>query len=69
MKSFFTLTFVLVIFIAVVGGGGLLWYLSYTTKFERKDVHTSALAPSKASPPPAAAPGTRPAGPSPAPPR
>lgn len=69
MKSFFTLTFVLVIFIAVVGGGGLLWYLSYTTKFERKDVHTSALQPSKASQPPATAPGPRPAAPAPTAPR
>lgn len=37
MKSCLGLIFVLLILIAVVGGGALLWYLSHTTEFSRSD--------------------------------
>jgi hypothetical protein len=40
------------VLIAVVGGGGLLFYLSYTTEFSRKDKGSA----------PATAPATLPAG-------
>ena len=35
MKSCLSLLFVLVIFIAIVGGAALLWHLSNTTEFSR----------------------------------
>jgi cytoskeletal protein RodZ len=60
MKSFFSLTFVHLVFIVLFGVGGLLWYLSYTTEFSRRDTHTSAL---PAVPTTPAAPTTAPAKP------
>ncbi|MCX6873381.1 MAG: hypothetical protein NTW21_06170 [Verrucomicrobia bacterium] len=60
MKSCFTLAFVLLVCLTVVGGGGLLWYLSHTTEFSRKDTHTSALPPSRPTPPPTPPPAVRP---------
>jgi len=35
MKSCLSLLFVMVIFIAIVGGAALLWHLSNTTEFSR----------------------------------
>ncbi len=37
MKSCLGLLFILAILLAVVGGGGLIWYLSNTAEFSRKD--------------------------------
>jgi hypothetical protein len=57
MKSCFSLTFVLLVFFTLFSVGGLLWYLSYTSEFSRKDTHTSALPPARpTTPAPAAAP-------------
>jgi flagellar basal body-associated protein FliL len=46
MKSFFGMLLVLLVLVAVVGGGALLWYLSDTTEFSRKDAPTAPAAPS-----------------------
>jgi hypothetical protein len=62
MKSFFSLSFILLVFLTIFGTGGLLWYLSYSTEFTRKDTHTSALPPARTTP----APNTPPAAPAPA---
>lgn len=37
MKSCLGLIFVLLILVAVVGSGALLWYLSHTAEFSRTD--------------------------------
>jgi hypothetical protein len=37
VKPFLTLTFVLLVLVAVIGGGGLIFFLSYTTELSRKD--------------------------------
>jgi len=46
MKSCLSLIFVLVIFVAIVGGTALLWYLSRTTEFSRVD-NPSVAAPAR----------------------
>lgn len=38
MKSFFGMLFTLIVLLAVLGGGALLWYLSYSTEVTRKPV-------------------------------
>jgi hypothetical protein len=63
MKSFLTLVFVVLVLITVVGGGGLLFYLSHTTEFSRKDKRSGITAV-----PAATTPATRPS-PAPAPTR
>lgn len=35
MKSFLGLLITLIIFTLVIGGGGLIWYLSYASEFSR----------------------------------
>lgn len=42
MKSLLGLIFVLLVFVTVVGGGALLWYLSKNTEFSRKDAPPAA---------------------------
>lgn len=37
MKSCLGLLITLLVFVIVIGGGGLIWYLSDTTEFTRKD--------------------------------
>lgn len=37
MKSFFGMLLVLIVLVAVIGGGALLWYLSDTAEYSRKD--------------------------------
>lgn len=44
MKSCFGLLFVLLVLIAVIGTGGLIWYLSATAEFSRKDAQTPPAA-------------------------
>jgi len=39
VKSFLSLGFVLLVFLTVVVAAGLLWYLSATSEFSRKDIH------------------------------
>lgn len=56
VKSFLSLTFVLLVFLVIVVGGGLLWYLSDTTEFSRKDTPPSR----PAAPAPAATPALPP---------
>lgn len=46
MKSCLGTLLIMLVFIAVVGTGALIWYLSYSAEFSRKD----------AAPPPKAAP-------------
>jgi flagellar basal body-associated protein FliL len=46
MKSFFGMLIVLIVLVAVVGGGALLWYLSDTAEFTRKDAPSAPSAPS-----------------------
>jgi len=36
MKSFLGVLFTLVVLVAVIGGGAVLWYLSSTAEFSRK---------------------------------
>jgi len=43
MKSCLGIIIAFVIFVAVIGGGALLWYLSDTTEFSRKQTPASAL--------------------------
>jgi hypothetical protein len=38
VKSCFSLIIVLLVFVLVVGGGGLIWHLSSNVEFSRKDV-------------------------------
>jgi hypothetical protein len=42
MKSCLGIIIAFVIFVAVIGGGALLWYLSDTTEFSRKPAPASA---------------------------
>jgi flagellar basal body-associated protein FliL len=54
MKSCLGILIVFLTFVAVVGGGALIWYLSSTAEFSRKEAST---APPKATPvPPRAVP-------------
>jgi len=57
MKSFFSLFFVFLVLLTVVLVGALLWYLSSTSEFSRKDPHPVASPPA----PPITAPVTPPA--------
>ena len=50
MKSCLGLLFALLIFVAVIGGGALVWYLSTTAEFSRTNAPTAA-APPRAIPP------------------
>ena len=51
MKSCLGLLLVLLSFVLVIGGGGLIWYLSETAEFSRKmPVNPTAAAPPKAIP-------------------
>lgn len=60
VKSCLSLLFVLLVLTVVVGTGGLLFYLSYTTEFSRKDkapqATTAPATPPRAIPAPAPAP-------------
>jgi flagellar basal body-associated protein FliL len=38
VRSCFGLIIVLLVFVLVVGGGGLIWHLSSNVEFSRKDV-------------------------------
>ncbi|MEI7911021.1 MAG: hypothetical protein WCK77_15400 [Verrucomicrobiota bacterium] len=44
MKSFLSLAFVVLVFLSVIVGAGLLWYLSSTSEFSRKDTHPAPSA-------------------------
>ncbi|MEI6604610.1 MAG: hypothetical protein WCP35_04825 [Verrucomicrobiota bacterium] len=48
MKSFFSLVFVVLVFLTVVVAAGLLWHLSATSEFTRKVPHPAS---NPASPP------------------
>jgi len=52
VKSFFSLAFVVLVFLTVVCGAALLWYLSATSEFTRKAPHPAAepATPPRASP-------------------
>ena len=50
MKSCLGLLIVLLVFVAVVGGGALIWYLSSTSEFSRKNAPVLNGAPPKAVP-------------------
>lgn len=50
MKSFFSLLFALFIFVSVIGVAGLLWYLSATSEFSRKEGPAAAAPPAGATP-------------------
>ncbi|MEI7928402.1 MAG: hypothetical protein WCH40_07615 [Verrucomicrobiales bacterium] len=52
MKSCLGLLLVLLVVVAVLGAGGLIWYLSSTAEFSRKDAASARL--------PAASPSTAP---------
>jgi hypothetical protein len=43
MKSCFGLLVVLLVFTLVIGGGGLIWYLSYSAEFSRNDAPPAAI--------------------------
>jgi hypothetical protein len=47
MKSCLGLLFTLIVLIAVIGGGALLWYLSDTTEFSRKPVSAAEAEPAR----------------------
>jgi hypothetical protein len=58
VKAFLTLSFVLLVLVAVVGGGGLVFYLSYSTELSRKDKPAASATITPMAPRPApAAPG------------
>jgi flagellar basal body-associated protein FliL len=42
VRSFFGMLLVLLVFVLVVGGGGLIWHLSSNVEFSRKDVPAAA---------------------------
>jgi len=42
MKSCFGLLVVLLVFTVVIGGGALIWYLSHSAEFSRKDTPVPA---------------------------
>jgi hypothetical protein len=50
MKSCLGLLFALLIFVAVIGGGALIWYLSDTAEFSRPAASTTTV-PGKNDPP------------------
>lgn len=43
MKSCLGILIVFITFVAVVGGAGLIWYLSSTAEFSRKDAPASEI--------------------------
>ncbi len=43
MKSCLGLLFVILVFTVVVGGGALIWYLSNSAEFSRKDAPPKAI--------------------------
>jgi flagellar basal body-associated protein FliL len=54
MKSCFGMLLVLLIVLAILGTGGLIWYLSSTATFTRKDAaapHSPVAAPTSVRPP------------------
>lgn len=59
MKSCLGILIVFFTFVAVVGGAGVIWYLSSTSEFSRKDAPASGGAPQAAVPIPQAAPKAR----------
>jgi flagellar basal body-associated protein FliL len=59
MKSCLGILIVFFTFVAIVGGAGLIWYLSSTAEFSRKDV-PAANAPTAAVPIPQATPKAQP---------
>ena len=56
MKSFISLGFVVAVFLTVVAGGGLLWYVSATSEFVRKAPHPAAEPAAQPGIPPASVP-------------
>lgn len=50
MKSCLGLLIVLLVFVAVVGGGVLIWHLSSTAEFTRKPLPAAQGAPPRAVP-------------------
>lgn len=62
MKSCLSLLFVVLMLVAVVGGGAFLTYLSFTTEFSRKGDSSAARPPAPAGSAVPAGPGA-PAGP------
>ena len=62
MKSCIGLLLVLLVMVAVLGTGGLIWYLSSNAEFTRKDAPSASTpAPAPAAPlPPAKPPAPRP---------
>jgi hypothetical protein len=47
MKSCLGLLFILLVFTLVVGGGGLIWYLSRSAEFSRKDAPAPRAVPAR----------------------
>jgi flagellar basal body-associated protein FliL len=47
MKSCFGLLLVLLVFTLVAGGGGLVWYLSHSAEFSRKDAPVPRAVPAR----------------------
>jgi len=47
MKSFLGMILTLLVFVAVVGGGALIWYLSQTAEFSRTDSKPAASSPAR----------------------
>lgn len=45
MKSCFGLLVVLLVFTLVIGGGGLIWYLSHSAEFSRNDAPAAQVVP------------------------
>lgn len=43
MKSFLGMLFTMIVLLVVLGGGALLWYLSYSTEVSRKPATTQAI--------------------------
>lgn len=60
MKSCLGLLLVLFIMIAVIGTGGLIWYLSSNAEFSRKSAPGAGSPPAAAPLPPAKPPAPRP---------
>lgn len=50
MKSCLGILLVFFTFVAVIGGGALIWYLSITSEFSRKDAATAPAPAPKATP-------------------
>jgi hypothetical protein len=47
MKSCLGLLYILLVFTLVVGGGGLIWYLSHSAEFSRKDAAAPRAVPAR----------------------